>query len=112
MTRMGQRQSKTRGLAFALALGLTAWGQVPSPLGYSVATPRPISPAEGTTTPSAQAAQRQNPYLGSIPSENTGVRIELSLRSSIERGFRYSLGLIENDWFGPVLRGRNGLASR
>jgi outer membrane protein TolC len=95
MTRMGQRQSKTRSLAVALAFGLTAWGQTPSPLGYSVATPRPISPAEGTTTPSAQAAQRQNPYLGSIPSKNTGTRIELSLKSAIERGLRYNLGLVE-----------------
>jgi hypothetical protein len=41
--------------------------QIANPLGYAVATPRPISPAEGTTTPSAEATQRQNTYLGSVP---------------------------------------------
>jgi hypothetical protein len=60
MARKGQMQSKTVSVTLALALGVTAWGQTQGPLGYSVATPRPISPAEGTTTPSAQAAQRQN----------------------------------------------------
>src|SRR5207244_3784639 len=83
------------GLAFWLTFSLVAWGQPQSPLGYSVATPRPINPAERTTTPSAQAAQRQNPYLGSVPSKNTGTRIELSLRTAIERGLRYNLGLVE-----------------
>jgi len=67
------------------------------PLGYSVATPRPISPAEGTTTPSAQASQRQNPYLGSVPSKNTGTKLDLSLMGAIERGLRYNLGLIESN---------------
>ncbi len=95
MARKGQTQSKTLSVTLALALGLTAWGQTQGPLGYSVTTPRPISPAEGTTTPSAQATQRQNPYLGSVPSKNTGTRIELSLRSAMERGLRYNLGLIE-----------------
>src|SRR5438552_18636739 len=78
-----------------LASSLILSGQTPGPLGYSVATPRPISPAEGTTNPSAQATQRQNPYLGSVPSKNTGTRIELSLRTAIERGLRYNLGLVE-----------------
>ena len=75
---------------------LVASGQTLGPLGYSVATPRPISPAEGTTTPSAQATQRQNPYLGSVPSKSTGTRIELSLKAALERGLRYNLGLIES----------------
>src|SRR3984893_2328027 len=83
------------GTACLLASSLIASGQTTGPLEYSVATPRPISPSEGTTTPSAQATQRQNPYLGSVPSKNTGTRIELSLRSAIERGLRYNLGLIE-----------------
>jgi outer membrane protein TolC len=74
----------------------TCWGQTPNAVGYSVATPRPISPAEGTTNPSAQATQSQNPYLGSVPSKNTGTRIELSLKSAIARGLRYNLGLIES----------------
>jgi len=89
--------SKTPGLAVLLGLGLMAWGQAPDPLGYSVATPRPISPAEGTTNPSAQATQRQNPYLGSVPSKNTGPRIELSLKDALDRGLRYNLGLIESN---------------
>src|SRR6516164_4102989 len=90
-----QRKLKALGLAFCLTFSLVARGQPESPLGYSVATPRPINPAEGTTTPSAQATQRQNPYLGSVPSKNTGTRIELSLRTAIERGLRYNLGLVE-----------------
>ena len=84
-------------LMLLLASGLIALGQIPAPLGYSVATPRPISPAEGTTNPSAQATQRQNPYLGSVPSKATGAKIELSLKDAIERGLRYNLGLIESN---------------
>src|ERR1700686_2661394 len=99
MTNETGRKSRTRsrvlGAAFLLASTLPAPGQSLNPLGYSVATPRPISPAEGTTTPSAQATQRQNPYLGSVPSKNTGIRIELSLKAALERGLRYNLGLIE-----------------
>jgi outer membrane protein TolC len=68
-----------------------------NPLGYSVATPRPINPAEGTTTPSASAAQGQNPFLGSIPAATTGGTIELSLAGAIERGVRYNLGLVESN---------------
>src|SRR5712671_3804167 len=97
MARNGQTQAKTLRVTLALAFGLTAWGQTQGPLGYSVTTPRPISPAEGTTTPSAQATQRQNPYLGSVPSKNTGTRIELSLKAALERGLRYNLGLIESN---------------
>src|SRR5579864_5791704 len=96
MARKGQTQSKTLSVTLALAFGLTAWGQTQGPLGYSVTTPRPISPAEGTTTPSAQATQRQNPYLGSVPSKNTGTKIELSFTAAIERGLRYNLGIIES----------------
>jgi outer membrane protein TolC len=88
-------RSRTLGALILMAASLSAWAQIPGPLGYSVATPRPISPAEGTTTPSAQATQRQNPYLGSVPSKNTGTRIELSLKAALERGLRYNLGLIE-----------------
>src|ERR1700746_2022229 len=95
MARKGQTQSKTLSVTLALAFGLTAWGQSQGPLGYSVATPRPISPAEGTTTPSAQATQRQNPYLGSLPSRNTGTKMELSLKAAIQLGLRYNLGLVE-----------------
>ena len=105
MARKGQTQSKILSVAFALAFCMTAWGQTQGPLGYSVTTPRPISPAEGTTTPSAQATQRQNPYLGSVPSKNTGTRIELSLRSAMERGLRYNLGLIEANQASADVRG-------
>src|SRR6266481_1295046 len=92
------RIRRIRGIAVALlaATGLTAFGQTPGPLGYSVATPRPISPAEGTTNPSAQATQRQNPFLGSVPAKNTGTTIGLSLQGALERGLRYNLGLIES----------------
>ena len=82
--------------ALIVASAAVASGQTPNPLDYSITTPRPISPAEGTTTPSAQATQSQNPYLGSVPSKNTGTRIELSLKGAIERGLRYNLGLIES----------------
>src|SRR6202020_3405435 len=76
-----------------MTAGLAAFGQ--NPLGYSVATPRPINPAEGTTNPSAQATQRQNPFLGSVPSNSSETTIELSLQGAIERGLRYNLGLVE-----------------
>jgi outer membrane protein TolC len=66
------------------------------PYGYSIPTPRPISPAEGTTNPSAQATQRQNPYLGSISGGTNGVVLNLSLQDAIARGLRYNLGLVES----------------
>ena len=50
-----RKRSRLLGAAFFLASIAAASGQSLNPLGYSVA-PRPISPAEGTTTPSAQAA--------------------------------------------------------
>src|ERR1700693_1110645 len=94
-SRNGRTRSRVRGVAFIMASTAGASGQILNPLGFSVATPRPISPAEGTTTPSAEATQRQNPYLGSVPSKNTGTRIELSLRAAIQLGLRYNLGLVE-----------------
>src|ERR1700738_221134 len=101
MTNETSWTSRTRSRMLEPAVILTstavAWGQSLNPLGDSVATPRPISPAEGTTTPSAQATQRQNPYLSSVPSKNTGTRIELSLKAALERGLRYNLGLIESN---------------
>src|SRR5882762_4389228 len=97
IVRNSQTRSKSLGAALFVASGLIVSGQTTSPLRYSVATPRPISPAEGTTNPSAQATQRQNPYLGSVPSKNTGTKIELSLKGAIERGLRYNLGLIESN---------------
>jgi outer membrane protein TolC len=91
----GRTRSRVAGAVLLLAATGVMAGQGLNPLGYSVATPRPISPADGTTTPSAQATQRQNPYLGSVPSKNTGTKIELSLKGAIERGLRYNLGLVE-----------------
>jgi outer membrane protein TolC len=64
---------------------------------YSIATPKPISPVEGTTTPSAQATQRQNPYLGSVPAKSTGTTIRLSLQDALARGLHYNLGLVESE---------------
>jgi outer membrane protein TolC len=76
-----------------------AWGQtIPAdPLSFSVATPRPINPAESTTNPSARATQSQNPYLGSVPTKADGTTIELSLQGAIERGLHYNLGLVESN---------------
>ena len=91
-----KKRMRSRVLSAFILVTTAASGQTLNPLGYSVATPRPISPAEGTTTPSALATQRQNPYLGSVPSNNTGTKLELSLKSAIERGLRYNLGLIES----------------
>src|ERR1700689_3320465 len=88
---------KLASAALLAAAGLIASGQTPGPLGYSIATPRPINPAEGTTNPSAQATQSQNPYLGSVPSKNTGSRIELSFKDALNRGLRYNLGLVETN---------------
>jgi len=63
----------------------------------SIATPRPINPANSTTNPSARETQSQNPYLGSVP---TGpVRSEVltfALEQAVDRGLRYNLGLIES----------------
>src|SRR5215471_3742978 len=71
---------------------------------YSITTPKPISPAEGTTTPSAQATQRQNPYLGSVPGKNTGTILQLSLEDALARGLRYNLGLVESEHAGSDVR--------
>jgi len=60
---------------------------------YSITTPKPISLAEGTTNPSdAQATQRQNPDLGSVPEKPTGTTIRLFLQDAIACGLRYNLG--------------------
>jgi outer membrane protein TolC len=91
-------------VTFIIGSSPIASGQTPGPLGYSVSTPRPINPAEGTTNPSAQATQSQNPYLGSVPSKNTGTRIELSLKGALERGLRYNLGLIESNQASATVR--------
>jgi outer membrane protein TolC len=78
-----------------LLVSLAGSAQAPKVLDYSVSTPRPINPAQGTTNPSAQATQNQNPYLGSVPSRNTGTHLDLTLREAIARGLRFNLGLIE-----------------
>src|SRR5215471_13131189 len=81
----------------ALAAGALVVSAQTVPAQYSIATPKPISPAEGTTTPSAQATQRQNPYLGSVPPQPTGTTIKLSLQDALARGLRYNLGLVESE---------------
>jgi outer membrane protein TolC len=80
-------------IAILAASALAASAQT----GYSVPTPKPISPAEATTNPSAQATQSQNPYLGSVPPKSTGTTIRLSLQDAIARGLRYNLGLVESE---------------
>jgi len=90
------RRTGTKLVLLAMAAMLTASAQSADPFGYSIVTPRPISPAEGTTTPNAQETQRQNPYLGSVPAKNTGATIEMSLQDAIRRGLRYNLGVVES----------------
>jgi outer membrane protein TolC len=91
-------------MAILEAGALVASAQTGPVSSYSIATPKPISPAEGTTTPSAQATQRQNPYLGSVPAKNTGTRITLSLQDAIARGLRYNLGLVESEYANSDVR--------
>ncbi len=80
-------------LSAGIALGQSQF----DPLGYSISTPRPIDPAAGTANPSALATQRQNPFLGSIPSEKavSGLK-ELSLSQAIALGLRFNLGVTES----------------
>src|SRR5258708_18277299 len=95
MPNKNQRKLKALGLASWLTFSLVAWGEPQSLDSIVVETRLLINPAYGTTTPSEQATQRKTPYLGSGPSKNTGARIGLSLRTAIERGLRYNLGLVE-----------------
>ena len=81
----------------AMCWGLSGQTYRTDPIGFSVPTPRPINPAESTTNPSAQATQRQNPYLGSIPQSSTGTVMKLTLAEAIARGLRYNLGLVETE---------------
>ncbi len=83
--------------AYAACAVVSAQSVSSDPLRFSIATPRPINPAESTTNPSAQATQLQNPYLGSVPSKATGTTIQLSLQGAIERGLRYNLGVVESN---------------
>jgi len=106
----GRTRSRAAGAVLIVASTAVMSGQGLNPLGYSVATPRPISPADGTTTPSAQATQRQNPYLGSVPSKNTGTKIELSLKGAIEKGLHYNLGLVEASQASADVRAERMLA--
>lgn len=91
-----RRRSGVVFTGLILIFSPAAWAQTDGPLGYSIATPRPVNPAAGTTTPSAQATQQLNPYLGSVPGKNTGTKIDLSLSDAIGRGLRYNLGLVES----------------
>src|SRR5580658_1654407 len=103
-TRVGTLEAS---LMMLLCMPTAASGQtIPAdPRSFSVATPRPINPAESTTNPSASATQSQNPYLGSVPSKATGRTIELSLQGAIERGLRYNLGLVESNQGAADVRG-------
>lgn len=94
--------AKRAFLAWVVLSGRVLWGQ--SPLDYSVATPRPINPAEGTTNPGALATQRQNPYLGSVPAPATTETLRLTLQDVIARGLRFNLRLIESNEAGADTR--------
>ena len=106
----GRTRSRAAGGVLIVASPAVMSGKGLNPRGYSVATPRPISPADGTTTPGAQATQRQNPYLGSVPSKNTGTKIELSLKGAIEKGLHYNLGLVEASQASADVRAERMLA--
>jgi outer membrane protein TolC len=92
-----KRPAQIQAILLAAGWIVSAQSYGPSPLGYSVPTPRPINPSESTTNPSAQETQRQNPYLGSVPQQSTGTLLRLSLAGAIERGLRYNLGLVESE---------------
>jgi outer membrane protein TolC len=83
------------GLPIVAAAQAIENGNVPS-FG-SVATPRPINAATGTTNPSARATQTLNPYLGSSSDEKVvGGVIKLTLIDAVSRGLRFNLGLIDS----------------
>jgi outer membrane protein TolC len=102
---MGKRRVQIglfAAMVFAL-VGLTAVAQTLDGGGLltgsqgSIATPRPINPAAGTTNPSAQATQGLNPYLGSTPDGRVvDGEIKLSLQNAVDRGLRFNLGLIDS----------------
>jgi hypothetical protein len=85
------RKGSRRLMLILVMSAVVSPARAQSPLNYSIATPRPIDPAEGTTTPSAQATQQQNPFLGSVPSKNTGTKLEISLKDAMNRGLRVAL---------------------
>src|ERR1700758_4144130 len=65
----------------------------------SIATPRTINPAANSTTPSSLAGQQQNPFLGSVPTGTLSDKpVELSLPDAIDRGLKYNLGVVENQY--------------
>jgi outer membrane protein TolC len=77
------------------AISVALFGQ--DPLDYSIATPRPINPAAGSTNPSALATQSLNPYLGSVPGGKLiPGELKLTLRDAIQRGLEFNLGLESN----------------
>lgn len=83
-------------LLLLLASGIAQQGAASLSAG-SIATPRTINPAANSTNPSASAGQKQNPFLGSVPSgEATSGSIDLSLADAIDRGLHANLGVIEN----------------
>ena len=94
---MAMKQAMFSMAILAAGAVTTAAQSSASASAYSITTPKPISPAEGTTTPSARATQQQNPYLGSVPSKSTGATIRLSLQDALARGLRYNLGLVESE---------------
>ncbi len=84
-------------MAIELAGQTTDGGNSAPPMFGSVATPRPINPATGTTNPSARATQTLNPYLGST-SDGKVVegQLKLSLNDAVARGLNFNLGLIDS----------------
>jgi outer membrane protein TolC len=73
------------------------FAQASGPLGYAIATPRPIDPAAGSSNPSARATQSLNPYLGSVPGGKAAPgELKLTLEDAIRRGLAFNLGQVES----------------
>ena len=87
----------------------TLFGQ--DPLSYAIATPRPISPAAGSSNPSALATQSLNPYLGSVPGGKLiQGEVRLTLHDAIQQGLEFNLGLIDSKQADAVVRAERARA--
>jgi hypothetical protein len=85
-TATGGAGSKTLVLALLLTPALVGSGKAQSALEYSIATPRPISPAEGSTTPSVHPYSTNPAITLRISGYRCGTRVGARrLRNHITR---------------------------
>jgi hypothetical protein len=75
------------------------------PQSNTIQTPSPFDPSMNTTNPSATAAQSQNPYLGSVPTDPLvpGV-LPLSLDDAVRHALKANLGLIDSQQMTAEMR--------